>query len=618
MIEQAGGVPLEDIPAIADRLRALSIRMTTAAKSGHPTSCMSAAEIVALLFFRVMQYDRANPASPKSDKFVLSKGHAAPVLYAALVEAGTLSTEEAMTLRQIDSRVEGHPTPRLPWVQVATGSLGQGLSAGAGMAAAMKKKRPTRRVFVLLGDGEVAEGAVWEAAAFAAHYRLGNLVAIVDVNRLGQSEPTMLGHNVDAYARRFRAFGWKAIVVDGHDVAELDAAFQRACKRSSKPTAILARTFKGHGVSFLEDKEGHHGKPLSPEDAEKAIAELNVVEKAPVQVETTTNPPVKLKVRGIEPPSYEKGEMVATRVAYGAALKKLGAVCRNVVALDGDVKNSTFSQDFANAYPDRFFECYIAEQNMVGVAMGLAAQGYVPFVSSFGAFLVRASDQIRMAGITGCNIKLCGSHAGVSIGEDGPSQMALEELGLMRSIPGSVVVYPSDAVSAERLTVAAGEHQGFAFIRTSRPKTAVLYDNDEEFPLGGLKVLRASDADVLTVAGAGVTLHEALEAYDELKQSGVSIRVVDLYSVKPLPVRALVESAKATGGKVLVVEDHYPAGGLGEAVAAALSPEGIEVHSLAVSKLPRSGTGGQLLAYCGIDAAAICRKTREIVRVRSS
>ncbi len=613
MTEPARGVPLEDIPAIAGRLRALSIRMTTASKSGHPTSCMSAAEIVALLFFRVMQYDRGNPASPKSDKFVLSKGHAAPVLYAALVEAGTLSTEEAMTLRQIDSRVEGHPTPRLPWVQVATGSLGQGLSAGAGMAAAMKRKRPTRRVFVLLGDGEAAEGAVWEAAAFASHYRLGNLVAIVDVNRLGQSEPTMLGHNVNAYAKRFRAFGWKTLVVDGHNVAELDAAFRRACKRSSKPTAILAKTFKGHGVSFLEDKEGHHGKPLSPEDAEKAIAELNVVEKTPTRVETTTNPPVTLKVKGIEPPSYEKGEMVATRVAYGNVLKKLGAVCKNVMALDGDVKNSTFSQDFANAYPDRFFECYIAEQNMVGVAMGLAAQGCVPFVSSFGAFLVRASDQIRMAGITGCNIKLCGSHAGVSIGEDGPSQMALEELGLMRSIPGSVVVYPSDAVSAEKLTVAAGEHGGFAFIRTSRPKTPVLYENDEEFPLGGLKVLRQSDADALTVAGAGVTLHEALEAYDELKRSGVSIRVVDLYSVKPLPVAALVENAKATGGKVLVVEDHYPAGGLGEAVAAALAPEGIQVHSLAVSKLPRSGTGSELLAYCGIDDAAICAKAEEVV-----
>ena len=605
-------VPLEEIKPIADRLRKRSILMTTKAKSGHPTSCMSAAEIVAMLFFRVMRYDPANPASSDSDKFVLSKGHAAPVLYAALVEAGTLAEDEAMTLRQIDSRIEGHPTPRYPYVQVATGSLGQGLSAGCGMALAMKKRRSGRRVFVLVGDGEAAEGAVWEAAAFASHYNLGNLVAIVDVNRLGQSEPTMLGHDVKAYAKRFRAFGWKAIIVDGHNVEQLDAAFGRACKRSRKPTVIIAKTFKGHGVSFLEDKDGHHGKPLSEEDAAKAIAELNVVDKAPPKVETTVNEPVKLEVRNIEPPSYGKDEVVATRQAYGTVLAKLGAVCREVVGLDGDVKNSTLTIGFARAHPNKYIECYIAEQNMVGVAMGLAAEGYVPFVSSFGAFLIRAADQIRMAGITQCNIKLCGSHAGVSIGEDGPSQMALEELALMRSIPGSVVVYPSDAVSTERLTVAAAEHQGFAFIRTARPKTAVLYDNDEEFPLGELKVLRQSDADVATIVGAGVTLHEALKAHAMLKEAGVNVRVVDLYSVKPLPVRALVESARATGGKLLVVEDHYPAGGLGEAVAAAVAPQGIEVHSLAVSRLPRSGLGDELLAYCGIDAAAICAKVKQI------
>lgn len=611
---QNRSLPLSEIPCIAGRLRSLSIMMTTEAGSGHPTSCMSAAEIVAMLFFRVMRYDPANPVSAESDRFVLSKGHAAPVLYAALVEAGTLSREEAMTLRRIDSRVEGHPTPRLPWVQVATGSLGQGLSAGAGMALAFKQlDRSDRRVFVLLGDGEVAEGAVWEACAFAAHYGLDNLVAVVDVNRLGQSEATMLGYDLDAYAMRFRSFGWNAIIVDGHDVNQLGGAFERACSAVGRPTVLVAKTHKGHGVSFLEDKDDHHGKPLSKETAAKALAELKAPESTPPTVKTWTKKPAPIRIKGMTPPSYKPGDKVATREAYGTALTKLGRVCPEVVALDGDVKNSTFAIQFAKAHPDRYFECYIAEQNMVGVAMGLAAEGRVPFISSFGAFLIRAADQVRMAGISQSNIKLCGSHAGVSIGEDGPSQMALEELGLMRSVPGSVVLYPSDAVSTERLVVAAAEHQGLAFLRTARPKAPVLYQDSEEFPLGELKVLRQSGSDALTVAGAGVTLHEALKAHEMLKGEGVNVRVADLYSVKPLPTAQLIEHARATHRRVLVVEDHYPAGGLGEAVAAALAPEGICVHTLAVRQLPRSGKGEELLAYCGIDAAAICAKVRGIV-----
>ncbi len=603
---------LSEIPAIANRIRKLSIEMTTRAGSGHPTSCMSAAEIVATLFFRVMRFDPGNPLSKDSDRFVLSKGHAAPVLYAALVEAGTLSADEAMTLRRIDSRIEGHPTPRYPYIQVATGSLGQGLSAGAGMAIAARKDGSARRVFVLLGDGEVAEGAVWEAAAFAVHYRLDNLIAIVDVNRLGQSEPAMLGHDVDAHAARFRGFGWNTITVDGHDPAALADAFGKIPAANGLPTAILARTFKGQGVSFLKDREGYHGKPLSPDEAARAIAELHVIEKTPPRVQTRTDKPVPLKVENIAPPAYKKGAAVATRQAYGAALAKLGTVCPRVIALDGDVKNSTFACDFATAHPDRYIECFIAEQNMVGVAMGLAAEGFVPFVSSFGAFLIRAADQIRMAGITQSNIKLCGSHAGVSIGEDGPSQMAMEELGLMRSIPGGIVVYPADAVATERLVVVAAEHRGFAFIRTARPKTPILYDNAEMFPLGQLKVLRRSDSDMLTIAGAGVTLHEALTAHDTLTKAGIPVRIVDLYSVQPLPVAALLENARATRGTLLVVEDHYPAGGLGEACAAALAPEGIRVHSLAANKLPRSGKGEELLAYCGIDAASICNKVRQL------
>jgi transketolase len=611
MVAESLNTPLEEIKPIADRLRKLSIEMTTKAGSGHPTSCMSCAEIVASLFFRTMRWNVENPISKDSDKFLLSKGHAAPVLWAAYVEAGVLPRDEAMTLRQVSSRIEGHPTPRYPYVQVATGSLGQGLSAGAGMAWAMKQNGGGQRVFVLLGDGEVAEGAVWEAANFASYYGLDNLVAIVDVNRLGQSQETMFGHDIQAHADRFAGFGWNVLTVDGHDVEKVNEILDEACA-ADRPTAIIAKTFKGEGVSFLKDKGGHHGKPLPAEDAEKAIAELNVVEKEPPVVRPKVVEPDPLTVEGIEPPDYSPDDKLATRQAYGTVVAKLAACCPQVVALDGDVKNSTFAIDVSTDAPDQYIECFIAEQNMVGVAMGLAAQGRVPFVSSFGAFLIRAADQIRMAGISQCNVKLCGSHAGVSIGEDGPSQMALEELGLVRSIPGGIVVYPADPVATERLVVAAAEHLGFAFIRTARPKMPVLYGNDEQFPLGELKVLRQSDDDALTIAGAGVTLHEALAAHERLEEAGIAARVVDLYSVKPLPTAALVENAKATNGRLIVVEDHYPAGGLGEAVAAAVAPEGIAVHSLAVSKLPRSGKGPELLAYCGIDRDAIVEKAKAI------
>jgi transketolase len=611
MAAESRNTPLDQIKPAADRIRKLSIEMTTKSGSGHPTSCMSCADILATLFFRTMRWNVENPISKDSDKFLLSKGHAAPALWAAYVEAGVLPRDEAMTLRQISSRIEGHPTPRYPYVQVATGSLGQGLSAGCGIAWAMKQDGGDQRVFVLLGDGEVAEGAVWEAANFAPHYGLSNLIAIVDVNRLGQSQETMFGHDIQAHADRFAAFGWNVLTVDGHDVEKLDEILGQACE-ADRPTAIIAKTFKGEGVSFLKDKGGHHGKPLPAEDAEKAIAELKVVDKEPPVVRPKVVEPDPLKVEGIEPPSYSPDDKVATRQAYGTVLAKLAAVCPEVVGLDGDVKNSTFAIDLAKAMPERYIECFIAEQNMVGVAMGLAAQGRVPFVSSFGAFLIRAADQIRMAGISQCNLKMCGSHAGVSIGEDGPSQMALEEFGLVRSVPGGIVVYPADPVATERLVVTAAEHTGFAFIRTARPKLPVLYGNDELFPLGDLKVLRQSDDDALTIAGAGVTLHEALAAHDTLAEAGIAVRVVDLYSVKPLPTEALIEHADTTKGRLLVVEDHYPAGGLGEAVAAAVAPHGLSVHALAVTKLPRSGKGDELLAYCGIDAAAIVEKVKAI------
>ncbi|MBM4047879.1 MAG: transketolase [Planctomycetes bacterium] len=609
-----------ELRAMANRLRIHSIRMTTAAGSGHPTTCMSAAETAACLFFRIMRYDPSNPASSENDRFVLSKGHAAPLLYAALAEAGAIPMSDMATLRKLGSRIEGHPTPKLPWVHVATGSLGQGLSAGMGMAVAFKQlDKSSRRVYVLLGDGEVAEGAVWEAAAFAAHYGMDNVTAIVDVNRLGQSQDTMLGHDIEAHAGRFRAFGWHVITVDGHDCAALIAAFEEAQRTSGKPTALIARTVKGKGFSEVEGKNGYHGKPLTAQEAERAIAQITAAGLDPAAKPPAAKASAQKACCGcgsraaVEPPQYKLGDKVATREAYGAALLKLGAARSDVVALDGDVKNSTFAEKFAKAYPDRYFECFIAEQNMAGVAMGLATCGRVPFASSFAAFLVRAADQVRMAGISRLNVKFVGSHAGVSIGEDGPSQMALEDLAIFRALPESVVLYPSDAVSAEKLVAAAADHKGLTFIRTSRPKTEVLYANTEEFPIGGLKVVRQSSADQLTIVGGGVTVHEALAAAKKLQDAGISARVVDLYCVKPFPTAELLRNVKQTGGRVLVVEDHYPEGGLGEATASALATAGVQVHRLAVSQLPCSATAPELLDYCGISSKQIEQKARQIV-----
>lgn len=615
---------LEALKAMGQILRRHSVETTTLAGSGHPTTCLSAADLMAALFFHSLRYDVSNPDNPLNDRFVLSKGHAAPLLYAAWAEAGAVPVERLKTLRRIDSELEGHPTPRFKWAEVATGSLGQGLSIANGMALAAKMDKLPYRVYALLGDGEVAEGGVWEAIAFASHYKLDNLTAIVDVNRLGQSAPTMLQHDLETYARRFEAFGWRAFTVDGHDFKQILRALDEARTVVGKPTVILAKTLKGKGVSFLEDKEGWHGRPLPKDLAEKALQELALTEEQialarSLKVQPPTDSVPELPVvpedwhKRIKLPRYELGQQVATREAYGDGLVALGKVNPQIVALDGDVKNSTFSEKFLAAFPERFVECFIAEQNMVGVAVGLATRGKIPFASSFACFLMRAYDFIRMAGIGTANVKFCGSHAGVSIGEDGPSQMGLEDIAAMRAIPRSIVLYPCDAVSTVKLVAEMAKYQGIAYLRTTRPKTPVIYNNDEEFPAGGCKVLRSSPNDVVTVVAAGITVFEALKAYEVLSNEGIKIRVIDLYSVKPLDEATLIRCALETNRLIITVEDHYPEGGIGDAVASAVSKEGIRVHKLAVNDIPRSGKPEELMDMFGISVKAIVQKVRQLL-----
>ncbi len=600
---------------IARKLRRWSLLSTSEAQSGHPTTCLSAADLVAVLFFEEMRWDPRNPGARAADAFVLSKGHAAPLLWAALKEAGAIQ-EDLLALRQSTSPLEGHPTPLSPWVRVATGSLGQGLSAALGMAIAKRMDGLPARVYCLLGDGEAAEGAVWEAAALAAHRRLSNLCAVVDVNGLGQSDPTMHGADTAPYARKFAAFGWRAIEIDGHDIDAIRRAFAAARAEETRPSAILARTEKGRGVSFLANAPGWHGKPLKKgPELDRALAELGP--DAPLDARVAPRavgeePPAPPAWSLDDPrlaPAYPAGAEVATREAYGTALAKLGGVLPHVVALDGDTKNSTFSERFLAAHPDRFIECYIAEQNMVGTALGLAAEGKLPFVSTFGAFFTRAYDFIRMAGYSRPrHLVLCGSHCGVSIGEDGPSQMALEDLAMMRAVFGATIFYPSDAVSAERLVVLAAATEGIVYIRTTRPKTKVLYSTSERFVAGGSKTLVASTRDRATVVAAGITVHEALAAANALAREGVAVRVIDLYSVKPLDVATLRQAARETG-RIIAVEDHAEAGGIGEAVAAAtgmLAP----VERLAVREIPRSAAPAELLRAHRIDRTAIAEAVR--------
>jgi transketolase len=603
----------ELLKGIANQLRIHSITATTAAGSGHPTSCLSAADIVATLFFSQMRYDAKNPHYYNNDRFILSKGHAAPLLYAAWAENGFLPIAELATLRQFTSELEGHPTPRLAFADVATGSLGQGLGVGVGMARAARFDKLDYNTYVLMGDGEIAEGAVWEAASLAGYYKMNNLIAIVDANRLGQSEATAFGHDIGVYAKRFDAFGWRVEVVDGHDVEELVEVLQ-GVGLDDKPLAIIAKTYKGAGVSFLQDKEGWHGKPLNKEEAAKAIAELQPSAKSGLAIPTPDKLPQPANAipASYPPISYKLGDKIATREAYGTALARIGEADLRIVAVDGDTKNSTFADKFFNKFPERSTECFIAEQNMVGVATGLSTRGKVPFASTFATFFTRAYDQIRVAGISHSNIKLVGSHVGVSIGEDGPSQMALEDLAMMRAVVDSTVLYPSDAVATEKLLEEMALIKGVCFLRTSRPKTPVIYGNDEKFPIGGAKVLRQNAGDKVTVVAAGVTLFEALKAADTLKAEGVGITVIDAYSIKPLGKKEILAAAQKTGNTVITVEDHYAEGGLGDAVAGELSVDGIKVHKLAVNGLPRSGKAEELLAFFHIDAAAIVKKVKSL------
>lgn len=608
---------LTQLEKIAALLRHYILTAPTAAGSGHPTSSLSAVELMTVLLFGgFFRYDPEQPRHPNNDRLIFSKGHASPLFYALWVAAGKLPGEELVAeYRKFGSPLEGHPTVTFPYAEAATGSLGQGLSIGVGMALNAKylDKLPYR-TYVLLGDSEMAEGSVWEAMEIAAHYRLDNLVGIVDINGLGQRGETMYGHDVSAYATRAGAFGWETISVDGHSLSEIRDAYTKARTGLERPVMILAKTVKGKGVSFLEGAHGWHGKALSPQECDQALAELGKVDLA---VRGELPPPQHLKPEAprsvpVATFHYPRNQPVATRKAYGNALARLGAANRDIVSLDGEVSNSTMAEIFAKACPDRFFEMYIAEQNMVGAGLGLALRGKIPFVSSFAAFLTRAFDQIRMSQYSDPNIKFVGSHAGVSIGWDGPSQMGLEDLAMFRTLVNSVVLYPADAVATERLVEEMVKHRGIMYLRTTREATPILYHPDEKFPLGGCKVLRHSSKDRLTVVSAGITLFEALAAYELLQKIGVAIRIIDLYCLKPIAVATLAGAAQETGA-IITVEDHYPEGGLGEAVMSALASTTAPVYSLAVTKKPRSGAPSELLDYEQISRRAIIDKVKEVL-----
>ena len=596
---------MKDLDEIAKLIRYYILKSTTQAGSGHPTTCLSAVELmVSLLFGGFFHFDSEHPQNPNNDRLIFSKGHAAPLLYSLWTVAGKLTEDELLTLRKFGSPLEGHPVRAFPYAEAATGSLGQGLSIGVGMAINGKCiDRLPYRVFVLLGDSEMAEGSVWEAIQIADYYKLNNLIGIIDVNRLGQRGETMYGWDLSAYEKRVSSFGWKTICIDGHNFDEIFKAYEEALK-SNSPTMIIAKTVKGKGVSFLENKEGRHGVALTQEEFNQALKELGQIKKfsATLKKPESLKPnPASIEIKEFER-KYSIGEKVATRRAYGEALVKIFPEFPDIVVLDAEVSNSTYAEIFKKHYPERFFECFVAEQNMVGMAVGLSLRGKIPFVSTFAAFLTRAFDHIRMAQYSDANIKFIGSHAGVSIGQDGPSQMGLEDIAMMRSILNSVVLYPSDAVSTEKLVKEAAKHKGIVYIRTTRSATPVIYSDNEEFPIGGAKVLKASDSDLFTIVGAGITLHEALKAYEELKNKGIYVRVIDLYSVKPLNADLLKQALNETKA-IITVEDHYPAGGIGEAVKSEVGSE--RVYSLSCKKTPKSGTPEELLNYEGISSKSI-------------
>jgi transketolase len=611
---------MNHLEKLAKLVRYWSLFASTQAGSGHPTSSLSATDLmVTLLFGGYFRFDTVNVQNPNNDRVIFSKGHASPLFYALWAAAGEISEKDLETYRRFGSALEGHPTPAFRFTEAATGSLGQGLSVGLGMALSAKYVDKTdARIFVLLGDSEMTEGSVWEAAALAAHYKLNNLVGIIDVNRLGQRGETMYGHDVEIYRKRLETFGWRVVVVDGHNFGAITSAYGEALKAEEQPTMIVAKTFKGKGISFLENKEGWHGKSLSKEDFEKAKEELGEIDFSVRGNFETPAPSISKEMilnTGTAPSKmvYQKGERIATRQAYGDALVTTFAEFPEMVVLDAEVSNSTFVEVFKKHVPERFFEMFIAEQNMVGAAIGLARRGKIPFVSTFAAFFSRTFDQVRMAQYSQANVKFMGSHAGVSIGEDGASQMGLEDIALFRSVLESVVLYPFDAVAARKLVREAAAHPGIVYVRMSRPATPVVYDVDEEFPIGGSKTLRSSERDTVTLVSAGITLWEALKAADELEKKGIVVRVIDLYSVKPLDTRTLLKASRETRA-ILTIEDHYPAGGIGEAVGIALAQESVPVYSLAVRKVPHSGKAQELLDFEEISSRAIQEKVEEILK----
>ena len=605
---------IEKLEKLARLMRYYILTATTNAGSGHPTSSLSATELMCgLLFGGIFRYDAERPEHPNNDRLIFSKGHASPLYYAMWAAAGKLSEDDLKTYRKFGSPLEGHPTVSFRYVDAATGSLGQGLSIGVGLALNAKYlDKLNYRTYVLLGDSEMAEGSQWEAMQIAAHYKLNNLVGIIDVNRLGQRGETMYGHDLSAYEKRISAFGWETILIDGHFYPAVLDAYQKALNATDRPVMIIAKTIKGKGVSFVEDKNGWHGVALSKQDCERAVKDLGAVDKSirGRMLEPDAMKPEEVGPRAPAPIYYPSGESVATRDAYGIALKRLYPQFPQIVGVDGEVSNSTRTEIFKEAYPNRFFEMYIAEQNMAGVALGLQCRKKIPFASSFAAFLTRAFDQIRMSQYSDANIKFIGSHAGTSIGEDGPSQMGLEDIAMFRTIHNGVVLYPSDAVSTEKIVEQAALYKGIAYIRTTRMKTPILYDTDEQFTIGGSKILKKSAKDATTVIAAGVTLHEALKAYDALKKEGILIRVIDLYSIKPIDEKTLQQAAKETSC-IITVEDHYPEGGIGEAVRSGLGTVSVPLFSLAVRKKPKSGKPQELLDFEEISKDAIIKKVKE-------
>jgi len=602
----------------AKLIRKWALISTSEAGSGHPTSCLSAADLATVLFEKYFTYDLANPLNLYNDRFVLSKGHASPLLYTLFGMAGAYSLEELRTLRKFGSRFEGHPVPNFVYTEAATGSLGQGLSVGAGLAWLAKRENLPYKTFVLTGDGELAEGQVWEAANFASHEKLDNLIAILDINRLAQSQEAMFGHDIEKYVSRFQSFGFEVMAIDGHYLNEIDKAFDAATKNTNgKPHAIIAKTFKGKGISFLENKENWHGKPLKKDELQKALEELGNVDdklnfklKKPAQTKLPENVFGEIAIEM----SFDKNKEYATREVFGEVLVKLGEKNKGIYVLDADVKNSTFTETFQKVFTNRFGECYIAEQNMVSVAAGLSRLGKIPFVATFAAFFTRAADQIRMARVSETNIKFVGSHVGVSIGEDGPSQMGLEDIALFGTIPDTIVLQPSDGVSTAKLVPHMVAHKGISYMRTLRSKTAVLYDNAEEFPIGGSKILRQSGNDQLTVAATGITVFEAIKAADELKKERINIRVIDCYSISPIDKDTLTKCLQETKRTILItVEDHYEHGGMGDFAASAVAGENGRVIKMAVTKISQSGTKDELLDDAGISAAHIVAMVKEMI-----